>query len=120
ALTPKRPRVEPTRNPTLFEMDKPEDAGRLSNSLHVERPYYEPGLLFGTSALTGLGGFVLSSRNGPDHSIPITDDSNANSKFAKGAGNHPLQCRCRSTEPPSVRTYGASWMSDYRKKGQDQ
>ena len=33
-------------------MDKPEDAGQLANSLHAERPYYEPGLLLGTSAFT--------------------------------------------------------------------
>jgi uncharacterized protein YecE (DUF72 family) len=47
--------VEPIRNPTLFEMDKFEDAGRLSNSLPIERPYYEPGLLLGTSAFTAPG-----------------------------------------------------------------
>jgi hypothetical protein len=51
----KRPKVEPIRNPTLFEMDKLEDAGRLVNSLNVERPYYEPGLLLGTSAFTAAG-----------------------------------------------------------------
>jgi uncharacterized protein YecE (DUF72 family) len=51
----KRPRVEPIRNPTLFEMDKPEQAGRLVNSLNVERPYSEPGLLLGTSAFTANG-----------------------------------------------------------------
>jgi uncharacterized protein YecE (DUF72 family) len=54
-VTPKRQRVEPIRNPTLFEMDKLEDAGRLANSLHVERPCYEPGLLLGTSAFTAAG-----------------------------------------------------------------
>jgi hypothetical protein len=41
----KHPRVEPIRNPTLFEMDKPEQVGQLVNSLNVERPYSEPGLL---------------------------------------------------------------------------
>ncbi len=54
-MTPKRPRVEPIRNPTLFEMDKLEQAGRLVNSLNVERPYSEPGLLLGTSAFTANG-----------------------------------------------------------------
>jgi hypothetical protein len=47
----KHPRVEPIRNPTLFEMDKPEQAGQLVNSLNVERPYSEPGLLLGKSRL---------------------------------------------------------------------
>ncbi|MGB7436419.1 MAG: DUF72 domain-containing protein [Candidatus Acidiferrum sp.] len=36
-------------------MDKLEDAGQLANSLQVERPYYEPGLLLGTSAFTAAG-----------------------------------------------------------------
>src|SRR5437016_10055707 len=36
----------------------------------------------------------------PDHSIPITDGSNANGKFAKGRKESPFACRCRSKEPP--------------------
>jgi len=48
----KHPRAEPTRNPTLFEMDKLEQAGQVVNSLNVERPYSEPDLLLGTSAFT--------------------------------------------------------------------
>src|SRR5258705_397662 len=36
-------------------MGRPEDAAQLANSLHVERPYYEPGLLLGTSAFTAAG-----------------------------------------------------------------
>jgi uncharacterized protein YecE (DUF72 family) len=36
-------------------MDKLEDAGQLANSLKVERPYYEQGLLLGTSAFTAAG-----------------------------------------------------------------
>src|SRR5271165_2642465 len=51
----KRPKVEPIHNPTLFEMGKLEVAGRLANSLNVERPYSEPGLLLGTSAFTANG-----------------------------------------------------------------
>jgi hypothetical protein len=51
----KRPKVEPIRNPTLFEMDKLEQAGTLVNSLKVERPYSEPGLLLGTSSFTADG-----------------------------------------------------------------
>jgi len=47
--------VDPIRNPTLFDMNKLEDVGRIANSLHVERPYYEPGLLLGTSAFTAAG-----------------------------------------------------------------
>jgi uncharacterized protein YecE (DUF72 family) len=51
----KHPRVEPIRNPTLFEMDKLEQAGTLANALNIERPYSEPGLLLGTSAFTANG-----------------------------------------------------------------
>ena len=54
-MTPKRPKVTPIRNPTLFEMEKLEQAGNLVNSLQVHRPYYEPGLLLGTSAFTANG-----------------------------------------------------------------
>lgn len=52
---PKRPRVKPIRDPTLFEMGKLEEAGRLANLLKVERPYAEPGLFLGTSAFTAAG-----------------------------------------------------------------
>jgi hypothetical protein len=52
----KRPKVEPIRIPTLFEMDKLEQAGNLVNSLNVERPYSEPGLLLGTRHLPQTGG----------------------------------------------------------------
>ena len=48
-------KVEPVRNPTLFEMDKSEQAGQLVNLLNAERPYSEPGLLLGTSAFTANG-----------------------------------------------------------------
>jgi uncharacterized protein YecE (DUF72 family) len=51
----KRPRVEPIRNPTLFEMGKLEHPTKLVNSLGVERPYSEPGLLLGTSSFTADG-----------------------------------------------------------------
>jgi uncharacterized protein YecE (DUF72 family) len=36
-------------------MDKLEDAGQIVNPLPIERPYYEPGLLLGTSAFTAAG-----------------------------------------------------------------
>ena len=49
------PKVEPIRHPTLFEMDKLEQAGNLVNNLNVERPYFEPGLWLGTSAFTANG-----------------------------------------------------------------
>jgi hypothetical protein len=45
--------------PTLFEMDKLEDGEQLANSPHVERPYYEPRLLLGTSALAAAGSFFF-------------------------------------------------------------
>ncbi len=49
----KRSKVEPIHLPTLFEMDKPENAGQLAGE--VERPYSEPGLYLGTSAFTAAG-----------------------------------------------------------------
>jgi hypothetical protein len=51
----KHPKVQPIRNPTLFEIDKPEQAGQPVNSLNDERPYSELGLLLGTSAFTANG-----------------------------------------------------------------
>jgi len=54
-MAPKRPKVEPIRNPTLFEMEKLEQSGKLANSLTVERPYSEPGQLLGASEFTAKG-----------------------------------------------------------------
>jgi len=51
----KRPKLEPIRNPTLFQMEKLEEAVKLANSLRVERPYSEPGLYLGTSSFTAAG-----------------------------------------------------------------
>lgn len=55
AVAPRRPKVEPIRNPTLFEMEKLKEAGKLTNSLRVERPYSEPGMYLGISAFTAAG-----------------------------------------------------------------
>ena len=54
-MTPRRPKIEPIRNPTLFEMEKLERAPQLGTSLKVERRYSEPGLLLGTSSFTADG-----------------------------------------------------------------
>ena len=54
-MTPRRPKIEPNRNPTLFEMEKLERAPQLETSLRVERRYSEPGLLLGTSSFTADG-----------------------------------------------------------------
>ncbi len=43
------------RNPTLFDMEKLEDAAKPSSELKVERPYSLPGILLGTSAFTADG-----------------------------------------------------------------
>src|SRR5882762_7132635 len=51
----RRSAVTPLKDPTLFEMDKLEEAGTLANPLNVERPYSEPGLFLGTSAFTAAG-----------------------------------------------------------------
>lgn len=54
-MTPRRPKIEPIRNPTLFEMEKLERAPQLETSRKVERRYSEPGLLLGTSSFTADG-----------------------------------------------------------------
>jgi uncharacterized protein YecE (DUF72 family) len=50
-----RPKVEPIRNPTLFQMEKLEEAGKLANGLGLERPFSLPGIFLGTSAFTANG-----------------------------------------------------------------
>ena len=54
-MSPKRPKVEPIRNPTLFQMEKLEEAGKVANTLTVDRPFSLPGILLGTSAFTATG-----------------------------------------------------------------
>src|SRR5258707_346418 len=43
------------RNPTLFDMEKLEDAAKPASELKVERPCSLPGILLGTSAFTAAG-----------------------------------------------------------------
>jgi uncharacterized protein YecE (DUF72 family) len=50
-----RPKVEPIRQPTLFQMEKLEKAAELTSQLKIERPYSLPGILLGTSAFTANG-----------------------------------------------------------------
>ena len=50
-----RPRVEPIRQPTLFQMEKLEKAAERTSQLKIERPYSLPGILLGTSAFTADG-----------------------------------------------------------------
>src|SRR6266487_2465490 len=54
-MNPKRPKVEPIRQPTLFQMEKLEEAAELAGELKIERPYSLPGILLGTSAFTANG-----------------------------------------------------------------
>ena len=54
-MNPKRPKVEPIRQPTLFQMEKLEGAAELAGELKIERPYSLPGILLGTSAFTANG-----------------------------------------------------------------
>jgi uncharacterized protein YecE (DUF72 family) len=54
-VNPKRPKVEPIRQPTLFQMEKLEDAAELAGERKIERPYSLPGILLGTSAFTANG-----------------------------------------------------------------
>jgi uncharacterized protein YecE (DUF72 family) len=50
-----KPKVQPIRDPVLFEMDKLDKAADLKSSLNVEREYSHPGLYIGTSAFTATG-----------------------------------------------------------------
>jgi len=62
-----RPKVEPTRNPTLFPIEKLEEAEKLESELKIERPYSLPGILLGTSAFTANGwegSFYAGERDG--------------------------------------------------------
>src|SRR5258708_36592517 len=43
------------RNPTLFDMEKLEDAAKPASELKVERPFSLPGIFLGTSAFTANG-----------------------------------------------------------------
>jgi len=54
-VKPKRPNTESIRNPTLFEMEKPEQAERFADAVKGDRPYSVPGILLGTSAFTAAG-----------------------------------------------------------------
>ena len=54
-MNPKRPKVEPIRQPTLFQMEKLDRAAQLTSQPKIERPYSLPGILPGTSAFTAAG-----------------------------------------------------------------
>ena len=50
----KRPKSE-SSGLTLFEMGKPEENDSRVGKFEIERPFYEPGLLLGTSSFTASG-----------------------------------------------------------------
>ena len=54
-MNSKRPKVAPILSPTLFEMEKLEEADPHSKTLAAHRPYSVPGILLGTSAFTAKG-----------------------------------------------------------------
>ncbi len=51
-MKPERPKVEPIREPTLFQLERAFEAASM---LKVERPFSLPGILLGTSAFTANG-----------------------------------------------------------------
>ncbi len=51
----RRPKVEPIRNPNLFQMEKLEEVAKLANTLTVDRPFSLPGILLDTSAFAAAG-----------------------------------------------------------------
>jgi uncharacterized protein YecE (DUF72 family) len=50
-----RPKVEPVRQPTLFQMEKLEESAELTSQSKIERPYTLPRILLGTSSFTADG-----------------------------------------------------------------
>src|SRR5215468_9262117 len=52
---PKRPKVEPFSNPTLFDMEKSAKGADLFSERVLERSYSQPDLLLGTSSFTASG-----------------------------------------------------------------
>lgn len=54
-MTPKRPKAEPLRNPTLFQMDELDEPTNSLNSAKAERPFSVPGMYLGTSSFTATG-----------------------------------------------------------------
>jgi hypothetical protein len=50
AVNPKSPKVEPIRQPTLFQMEKLEEAAGPVGEPKIERPYSLPEILLGISA----------------------------------------------------------------------
>lgn len=53
----KRPKAEPIRQPSLFQMEKLEKACELASQRNIERPFSLPGtnIFLGTSAFTAVG-----------------------------------------------------------------
>lgn len=56
-MNSKRPKVEPIRDPTLFEMEKLEQAANRTTERKIDRPNSLPGtgIHLGTSAFTAAG-----------------------------------------------------------------
>jgi hypothetical protein len=54
-VKPHHPKVEPIRQPTLFQIDEFEKVGKLACELKIDRLYSLPGILLGTSAFTANG-----------------------------------------------------------------
>ena len=54
-MNSKRPKVEPIRQPTLFQVEKLDQAAEPAGEPKIERPYFLPGILLGTSAFTASG-----------------------------------------------------------------
>jgi Protein of unknown function DUF72 len=50
-----RPKIAPIRQPTLFQMEKLEEAPELASEPKSERPYSLPGVFLGTSSFTATG-----------------------------------------------------------------
>jgi uncharacterized protein YecE (DUF72 family) len=54
-VEPKRPKVQPVRAPTLFEMEKVEEATNPASSAKAQRAFSVPGMYLGTSSFTAAG-----------------------------------------------------------------
>src|SRR6266852_3025314 len=54
-MKPRRPRAQPIRQQTLFQMEKLEEAAEFAIRPKIDRPFSLPDILLGTSSFTATG-----------------------------------------------------------------
>jgi hypothetical protein len=123
-----RPKVGQIRNPTLFEIKKPEEAVKVANAPTAERPYSLPGILVGTSAFTAAGwegSFYprgMQSRDFLSYYATQFATVEVDSTFygcpsARTVNNWADRIRCRSYAKPVGQERQADFKKPYRASG---